>query len=88
MTSFLYNVPTEAARQIDELSCLLYEMREDRKRILAQYEVEEEADMLKAIVAGKVAEHPAYEHYLVVKLLTETREALREQLREVCINGV
>jgi chromosome condensin MukBEF complex kleisin-like MukF subunit len=88
MTSFFHNVPSEAAQQIESLSSLSYDMREDRKRILAQYEVDDEAALLAAIVAGKVAEHPAYEHYLVARLLGETREALREQLRDVCVNGV
>jgi len=88
MTSFFHNTPSEAVRQIDDLSSLSYEMREDRKRILAQYDAADETALLAAIVAGEVAEHPAYEHYLVAKLLGETREALREQLREVCVNGV
>lgn len=85
MTSFYYNVPTETIRQIDDLSGLLYDLREDRKRILSQYQAADEAALLASIVAGEVAEHPAYEHYLAARLLDETRETLRDQLREVLV---
>ena len=85
MTQFFQNVPSEAAMQIDALSRVLYDLREDRKRILSQYQAADEAALLASIVAGEVAEHPAYEHYLAARLLDETRETLRDQLREVLV---
>ncbi|WP_233871206.1 hypothetical protein [Paraburkholderia adhaesiva] len=87
MTQFFYNVPSEAAQQIESLSRLLYDLREDRKTILANYRAENEEALLALIAEGKVGEHPAYEHYLSAKTLLETREVIREQLREVLATG-
>jgi hypothetical protein len=85
MTQFFYNVPSEAAVQIEALSRLLYELRENRKDILRNYRADDEETLLAMIADGKVDEHPAYEHYLSAKTLLETREIIREQLRELCI---
>jgi hypothetical protein len=87
-TPFFYNVPSEAVQQIDALSRLLYDLREDRKLILAQYRASDEDTLLALIAAGEVGEHPAYDHYLAAKTLAHTREALREQLRELLATGV
>lgn len=88
MTRFYQNVPSEAAVQIDALSRVLYDLREDRKRILAQYDAADEQALLAQIAAGKVGEHPAYDHYLGAKTLAHTREVIREQLRELLATGV
>jgi hypothetical protein len=88
MTQFFYNVPSEAANQIEALSRLLYDLREDRKTLLANYRADDEEALLALIAAGKVGEHPAYEHYLSAKTLLETRELIREQLRDLCVTGV
>lgn len=85
MTQFFYNVPSEAAVQIEALSRLLYELRENRKDILRNYRAEDEEMLLAMIAEGKVDEHPAYEHYLSAKTLLATREIIREQLRDLCI---
>lgn len=88
MTQFFHNVPSEAANQIEALSRLSFDLREDRKALLANYKADDEAALLAMIAAGKVDEHPAYEHYLSAKTLLETRELVREQLRELCVSGV
>lgn len=88
MTPFYQNVPSEAAKQIDSISRVIYDLREDRKLILARYDVTDEAGLLARIAAGEIDEHPAYEDYLGAKTLVQTREALREQLREVLATGV
>lgn len=88
MTEFFHNVPSEAAQQIDALSRLIYDLREDRKRVLAAYGVRDEADLLAQIAAGAVAEHPAYEHYLSATTLARTRESARDRLREWLATGV
>jgi hypothetical protein len=88
MTRFFQNVPSEAAVQIDALSRVLYDLREDRKRILAQYDAADEQTLLALIAGGKVDEHPAYDHYLGAKTLAHTREVIREQLRELLATGV
>lgn len=88
MTHFFQNVPSEAAQQIDALSRMLYDLREDRKLILARYHADDEKALLALIAEGKVEEHPAYEHYLGAKTLANTREVIREQLRELLATGV
>ncbi|WP_395071181.1 hypothetical protein [Paraburkholderia silvatlantica] len=88
MTHFYQNVPSEAAQQIDALSRMLYDLREDRKLILARYHADDEQALLALIAAGRVEEHPAYEHYLGAKTLAHTRELIREQLRVVLATGV
>lgn len=88
MTQFFQNVPSEAAMQIDALSRVLYDLREDRKLILAQYGADDEENLLALIESGDVEEHPAYEHYLGAKTLAHTREIIREQLRELLATGV
>lgn len=88
MTHFFQNVPSEAAQQIDALSRMLYDLREDRKLILARYRVDDEKSLLALIAEGRVEEHPAYEHYLGAKTLATTREVIREQLRELLATGV
>jgi hypothetical protein len=88
MSYFFHNVPSQAVQQIDALSGLLYDLREDRKRILAGYGAGDEDTLLALIAAGEVGEHPAYEHYLAAKMLAHTRETLREQLRELLATGV
>ncbi|TDG04882.1 hypothetical protein E1N52_27275 [Paraburkholderia guartelaensis] len=88
MTHFFQNVPSEAAQQIDALSRMLYDLREDRKLILARYRADDEKALLALIAEGRVEEHPAYEHYLGAKTLANTREVIREQLRELLATGV
>ncbi|WP_028207466.1 hypothetical protein [Paraburkholderia nodosa] len=88
MTHFFQNVPSEAAQQIDALSRTLYDLREDRKLILARYRADDEKALLALIAEGRVEEHPAYEHYLGAKTLANTREVIREQLRELLATGV
>ncbi|PMS17818.1 hypothetical protein C0Z18_18380 [Trinickia dabaoshanensis] len=88
MTDFFQHVPSEAAQQIDALSRLLYDLREDRKQILAAYGVEQEQALMARIASGEIEAHPAYERYLAAKTLAQTREALRAQLRELLATGV
>jgi hypothetical protein len=88
MSDFFRNVPNEAVLQIDTLSGLLYDLREDRKRVLAEYRADSEQQLLGRIVTGEVDEHPAYEHYLAAKILAETRETVREQLSGLLATGI
>lgn len=81
MTSFFQNLPLEAAQQIEQLSRASFELRESRSRLLRQYGAADEAALLEEIRAGRLPEHPAYEHYLGVRILAQTREAVRGELR-------
>ena len=87
MADFFDNLEPETAAEIDQLSRLIYELRENRNVVLRPYGAEEEAALLLKIQGGTVAEHPAYEHYLGARILADTRETVRaavaERLREI-----
>lgn len=81
MTRFFDKLPFETAAQMEQLSRLMYELRENRAQILAQYKVADEAALLERIRDGRIAEHPAYEHYLSARILAASRDAVRNELR-------
>lgn len=80
-------MPPERALEIDRLTRLGYELRENRKRLLARYGVEDEAALLGRIRSGALAEHPAYEHYLSARVLEASRLSLRAQLAALLAEG-
>lgn len=57
-----------------------YVLRESRKTVLKQYNAADEEDLLEQIKSGKVAEHPAYEHYLSALILEQNRLHLRGEM--------
>ncbi|MGE5386918.1 MAG: hypothetical protein ACM3SV_13635 [Betaproteobacteria bacterium] len=83
MTNFFDEIPFAAAEQIERLSRLLYELRENRKRLLEPYGVTDEDALLALITDRRIDEHPAYEHYLSANILTESHAAVRAELQLV-----
>jgi hypothetical protein len=87
MSNFFENLEPETAAEVDQLSRLVYELRENRNTVLSPYGAEDEAALLQRIQDGAVAEHPAYEHYLAARILADTRETVRavvaERLKEI-----
>ena len=79
---FFEYVEFETATEIEQLARLAYELRENRSAILKLHGVEDEAALLEKIKAAEVAEHPAYEHYLAARILSDTRETARAALAE------
>lgn len=77
------NLSAERAIELDRLTRLVYETRENRKRLLAMYAVSDEAALLARIATGDLPEHPSYEHYLGAKVLEESRAAAREAIVEL-----
>ena len=77
MASFFENLEPDDASEIDSLSKLAYELRENQHAVLKRYDVEDAATLLLKIHDGTVAEHPAYEHYLAARILADTRETVR-----------
>lgn len=86
MTNFYDNLPEDTAQQIEALSRLSFYLRENRKSLLDQYQLEDESVLLDKIRCGDLPEHPAYEHYLSASILLAEREAVRQQLKAV-LNG-
>lgn len=83
MPEFFETVPFEMATEIEQLSKLTYELRENRKTILQFHDVADEAALLQKIQTGAAAEHPAYEHYLAARILADTRETARSALTDI-----
>lgn len=85
MSSFFEDLPLEAAQQLEQLSRLAFELRENGKQTLQQHGVDSADALLELIRAGAVAEHPGYDHYLAARVMAATREAVRNQLQAVTI---
>jgi hypothetical protein len=82
MDSFFKNLGYDAATELESLSRLIYELRENRNAILKPYGAADETALLRQIQGGAVAEHPAYEHYLAARILADTREIVRTMVGE------
>lgn len=83
MSSFFDKLPIETATVIEGLSRLMYELRENHAQLLAQYDAADEDALLERICDGRVAEHPAYEHYLGARILAASRDAVRAELQDL-----
>lgn len=81
MHKFFDNMTVEEAEQVQGLTRLVYELRENHNTLLAQYAVDDEQALLQKIITGQVAEHPAYEHYLSANILSQTRESIRDDIK-------
>lgn len=82
MADLFQGLDPDAATAIAQLSRLMYELRENRKLVLSPYGVDDEEALLAAILAGTVAEHPGYEHYLSARTLGDTHALVRRELTE------
>ncbi len=76
MPEFFETVPFDMATEIEQLSKLTYELRENRKTILQFHDVADEAALLQKIQTGTVA-------YLAARILADTRETARDALTDV-----
>lgn len=82
MANFFENVEPTDAEQLEQLSRLVFELRENRDAILKAHGASDEIELLERIYTGAIAEHPAYEHYLSARILADTRETVRAMLTE------
>lgn len=83
MKSYFEGLDQDDAELMETLSRITYTLRENRKLLLEQHAVEDEQALLNQITAGDIAEHPAYEHYLSARILSSTRDAIRDELSMV-----
>ncbi len=87
MSSIYSDLEMEAATAVQQLARLIYETRENRRKVLAAAGASNEDELFARISTGALAEHPAYEHYLAARILRDTHEAARrtmaDQLKEL-----
>jgi hypothetical protein len=81
MSSFFDKMTAQDAEHVQGLTRLALELRDNRTKLLKQYETDDEDALLQKITTGQLDEHPTYEHYLSAMLLAQTREAIREDLK-------
>jgi len=87
MADFFENLGYDEATEIELLSRLVYELRENRNAVLKPYGAADAAALLQKIQAGAVGEHPAYEHYLAARVLADVRESARARLSEILVQA-
>ncbi len=80
-------LPPDDALDLQRVTRLIYETRENRRAVLAAMGAADEAELLARIAAGTIDEHPAYEHYLAARILADThataRAAVASRLQEI-----
>jgi hypothetical protein len=82
MADFYSNLDGALAIEVEQLSRLVYELREHRRSVLGAFNATDEAELLSRIEASELDEHPAYEHYLAARILADTRETARALMAE------
>ena len=87
MNPIFDTLPPDEAIELQQITRLIYEARENRRKVLAAIGASDETELLARIAAGAVDEHPGYEHYLAAHILADTHETARqvvgERLREI-----
>lgn len=71
-------IPPQEALELEQVARLIYESRENRRKVLDAVGAHDEAELLVRIANGEIDEHPGYEHYLAARILADTHEAARQ----------
>ena len=85
VSNFFDKLPLDGAQQLEQLSRLAFDLRENHKQVLQQHGVDSEDALLELVREGAVAEHPGYDHYLGARVLAATREAVRSRMQAVML---
>lgn len=80
MDDFYRDIPLPQAVEMERLSRLIHELRSHRAQLLSAWQVDGEAPLAGGIERGEVDEHPAYEAWLSLRILEDTREVARTVL--------
>jgi hypothetical protein len=83
VSNFFENLPYEGAQQLEQLSRLAFDLRENRAQVLQRHGVDSDEALLRLVHEGAVPEHPGYDDYLGVRVLEATREAVRSRMQAV-----
>lgn len=83
MNPIFDSVPPQDALELEQVARLIYESRENRRKVLSAVGASDEAELLARIASGAIDEHPAYEHYLAARILGDTHQAARAAIAEL-----
>ena len=86
-SEFYSNLPPEDVVHAEKLSRFAYDLRQHRSFLLKQLGAQDEEALLDKIRSGEIAEHPAYEQYLSIRIMEQTRQAIREDLKKYLLEG-
>ncbi|MDR1075398.1 MAG: hypothetical protein LBL59_03610 [Xanthomonadaceae bacterium] len=84
MESFFTGLDPITAQDLADLSKRMFELRESRKRLLAESGCVDAEELLTALRDGRLHEHPTYEGWLAVVLLQRQQQELYEQIDWRC----
>lgn len=85
MRAFFENVDLRAASGISDVSRRMFDLRERRKRLLADTGCSDSDEVLAAVREGRLPEHPGYDAWLAVCLLGDREHALYATLQWRCL---
>lgn len=85
MRTFFENVDPRAASTISDVSSRMFNLRERRKRLLADAGCGDADEILTAVREGRLPEHPGYDAWLAARLIEEREHALHEALQWRCL---
>jgi hypothetical protein len=71
-------VPPQDALELEQVARLIFEWRENRRKVLNAVGASDEAELLARIARGDIDEHRAYEHYVAARILAYTHAAARQ----------
>lgn len=84
MDPFFTGIDPTLATRMAGLSRQMFELRERRAQLLQQLDCADQDAVLAAIREGRLAEHPGYEAWLALALMSERQQAARELLDWHC----
>lgn len=73
-------LPPDEVIEVEKLARLMYELRGARDDLLARLGAANADQALACIRAGDLPEHPSYENYLSVRILTDLGSQARSDL--------
>ncbi len=85
MRAFFENVDPQAASAISDVSRRMFDLRERRKRLLADTGCSDADEILMSVREGSLPEHPGYDAWLALCLIGERERALHETLQWRCL---
>ena len=78
MNPIFDSVPPQDALELEQVARLIYESRENRRKVLSAVGASDEAELLARIAGGPLDELPAYVHYLAARILADPHAAARQ----------